>query len=425
MAKREIQMTLQDAIRMMGTASTISSESDGALVRSVDNAQAAELSAHPKLPYKPVITAALGVHGDFEMRPIAAMLEIARGTVLNEDPDIAAFARRWSILRYLGIFARDAGTGKLHLDGAALRYVGGNQRRVLSEELGIGFGIIAGKRWCRKRMPTIGSITAIDVDKALKRGKVPNLRPEGNRQPDYLLSYSDSRNPGVKIYDLLETKGTGSRAYAKKQLGRAVTQLAGLTLNHQEMTGIAVTTVSDERGIHVMAVDPEEPPVAWRPTNAALVSSRAAKGPFPPDDFKVDLPREEFLAAATNVGFAGLAEFSGQRGVATRWFPDIDSERKDKVDARVPRETAAGSFVGTEYVLMIPGASDRLRVFQGVDKDVAEGLRALDVTAVLESQQAFARSHAGYSDISSESIGDTAAASAFTSDGSMLEISIA
>ena len=410
---------------MLGTTSTISSESDVALVRSVNIAQAAEISAHPKLPYKPVITAAVGVHGDFQMRPISAMLELARGTVLNEDPAIVAFARRWSILRYLGIFAKDASTGKLHLDGAALKYVGGNQRRVLSEELGIGFGIIAGKRWCRERMPTVESITAIDVDKALKRGKLPQLIADGDRQPDYLLSYSDSRNPGVKIYDLLETKGTGNRAYAKKQLGRAVTQLAGLTLNQREMTGIAVSTVSDERGIHILAVDPEEPPVAWRPTNAALASSRMAKDPIPPDDFRVDLPQDEFLASATNVGFAGLAEFSGQSGVATRWFPDIDSERKNKADAGVPRETDVGSFVGVEYILPIPGTSARLRIFQGVDKDIVEGLKALDVTAVLESQQAFARSHAENSDISSENTGDAASASAFTSDGSILEISIA
>lgn len=201
------------------------------------------------------------------------------------------------------MFAKKVGTGRLHLDTAALKYIGANQRRVLSEELGIGFGIIVAKQWCKARNPGIGPITVIDVDKALKKGQVPLLEDKKNgRQPDYLLSYFDPTNPSVEIYDLLETKGTADKSNAKKQLSRAVTQRAGLTLNGQPITGIAISTISKANGFHVMAVDPEEDPTTWEPTNGALEYWRTFKEPFRQDDFKLDLPREEFLPQRLMLG---------------------------------------------------------------------------------------------------------------------------
>lgn len=410
---------------MMGTRVMISRESDAALAAAITAGQADHIQNNPQLPHKPVISPALGVHGDVTLRPISVMLELALGTVLNEDPDIAAFARHWSIFRYLGVFAKEVQTGRLHLDTAALKYIGANQRRVLSEELGIGFGIIVAKQWCKARNPGIGPITVIDVDKALKKGQVPLLEDKKNgRQPDYLLSYFDPTNPRVKIYDLLETKGTADKSNAKKQLSRAVTQLAGLTLNGQPMTGIAISTVSKTNGFHVMAVDPEEEPTTWEPTNEALEYWRTSKEPFRQDDFKLDLPREEFLATATNVGFASLADFSGQQEVATRWLPNLDTGRKTKTNADVSRRTASGSFVGTEYVVEIPGTSARLRVFRGAEEHVVGGLRALDATAVLGAQRAFAETHVDEFDTPHESNDNSETVSAVTSDGSMLEISL-
>lgn len=413
-------MTLQDAIQMMGTTVTISVESDAVLAAAVSGGLAKK---YPTLPQKTAITPVAGT-GDFQLRPITAMLELARGTALSDDPGVAAFARRWSTLRYLGLFARNAQSGKLHLDAAPLKYIGANQRRVLSEDIGIGFGIIVAKRWCKTRKPTIGPVTAIDVDKALHQRSVPRLQLAGSRQPDYLLAYSDPKNPRAKTYDLLETKGTVSKSTATGQLSRAVTQLAGLTVGGQQLTGLAVSTVSNEHGVLVMAVDPEERPVTWEPTNEALGRWRTAARRVRLDNVELDVSAEEFFATATNVEYASLSEFSGQQGAAARWLPHLDSDRRGTANTEVRRETGAGTFVGAEYVIEIPGALGRLRLYQGVEERIVDGLRALDVTAVMDAQRAFAEVHSHETDTSSAGTENTGSVSTLTSDGSMLELSI-
>jgi hypothetical protein len=429
-------MTLQDAVRMMGATVTISIESDKELADAITKGQAdaiakgqakatakGQASKHTKPPHKAAITPAHGIHGDFQVRPISAMLELARGTALSEDPEVAAFARRWPILRHLGIFARDAQSGKLHLDAAALKFIGPNQRRVLSEDLGIGFGIIVAKSWCEARTAAIGPVTAIDVDRALYKRLLPKP-PAGSRQPDYLLAYSDSTNPRTKIYDLLETKGTVSKSTANGQLSRAVTQLAGLTVGGNQLTGIAVSTVSNEDGVRVMAVDPDERLVTWEPTNVALERWRTAEERSREEAAQLDVSAEEFFATATNVECASLAEFSGQHGSAARWLPNLGSDSRGDTNTEVRRETEAGTFIGAEYVIEIPGTSGRLRLYQGVEKSIVDGLRDLDVTAVMDAQRSFAEVLSGEAGTSSVGVENAGPVSAFTSDGSMLELSI-
>lgn len=68
---------------MMDTPVMISSESDAALAAAITAGQADHIQNNSQLPYKPVITPALGVHGDITLRPISVMLELALGTVLN------------------------------------------------------------------------------------------------------------------------------------------------------------------------------------------------------------------------------------------------------------------------------------------------------------------------------------------------------
>ncbi len=415
-------MTLQDAIRMMGTRVSISLRSDATLAATVSARQAAYLAANPGVPAKAVVTPATGVHGLFEIRPIAAMLELARGTALSDDPEIAAFARRWSILRHLGVFAREPGVGTLHLDAAALQFIGPNQRRVLSEELGVGFGILVAKHWCRTRVPGVGPITAIDVDKALHTGTVRNLQLAGGRQPDFLLAYADPANLGAMAYDLLETKGTVSRSTANSQLGRAVTQLAGLTVGGQSITGIAVSTISTVDGFLVLAVDPEERAITWKPTEAALVRWRTAE-PWPRTDVaRVDIDADELFARATNVDYAALATFSGLQAAAKRWLPRAGAT--DEAPDEVRRTIDSGNFVGSELVVAIPGTSTRVRIFQGVEHHVAAGLRALDASAVLDAQRAFAEATADTDEHLTSSAVDQEdpSANAVSSDGSMMEI---
>ena len=418
-------MTLHDAIRMMGTRVSVAVRSDAALATTVANKQAAYALAHPQVPTKAVVTPATGANAPLELRPIAAMLELARGTALSDDPEIAAFARRWSILRHLGVFDRNPQDGSLRLDAGTLQFIGPNQRRVLSEELGIGFGILVAKRWCRARTPAIGPITAIDVDKALHNGTVPNLQLAGGRQPDYLLAYPDPTTPGTMAYDLLETKGTVRRSTANGQLGRAVTQLAGLTVGGQPLTGIAISTISTSDGFLVLAVDPEERPIRWKPTETALDHWRTATPRPRKDEPIIDIEADELFARATNVDYAALATFSGLREASKRWLPTEEAPHQ-AVDV-VRRTTESGTFIGAEFVVEVPGTTARVSVYQGVEHQVADGLRALDASAVLDAQIAFA---AANGDIDAEPTpssanGDGSSAAAVSSDGSILEIRVA
>lgn len=432
-------MSLQDAICKMGMTAGIQMESDQALANDIAHHQSAlvadfrkkHIKKKLKLPHKNLITPADGVDGELKVRPISAMLELARGTALNADPAVTAFARRWSILRYLGLFDVND-KGRLHLDAGTLQFIGPNQRRVLSEDLGIGFGIVVAKHWCKKRLTApgnhpprrIGPITAIDIDTALRNGIVPNLRLTGDRQPDYLLAYSELHTPGVKIYDLLETKGTVNKSTAKKQLGRAVTQLAALTVGGQPMTGIAVSTVSKTNGIITMAVDPEEPPMTWQPMNEILKGWRNADSRRLEGVIELDLSADEFFARATNVDNASLAEFGGQHIVAKSWLPKFDADERGEANGEVIRTTEAGRFVGTEYVIDVPGTSDRVKLYQGVEKHVVDGLKDLDAIAVAEAQRAFAVEHDQEINLSPDSTEDTRVVSAFSSDGSMMEIGL-
>lgn len=417
-------MTLRDAIRTMGATARVTGRSDPGLAADVAARQGDLLLAKPGLPNKSSVIAAQGLNGDLLIRPIEAMLELARGTSLNDDPEISAVTRRWSVLRHLGVFALESKSGSLRLDHAALQFIGPNQRRVLSEELGIGFGIVAAKAWCRARNPGIGPITAIDVDRALNRGQVPNLQRNGERQPDYLLSYPDPANPAAMVFELLETKGTGSPANARGQLARAVTQLAGLTAGGRSMTGVAISTVSNTAGITVLAVDPEEAPLTWAPSAAKLEYWRGREEREREDVAKLDIDPDELFASATNVDRAAQAEFSGQYDASARWLPTRGRRGSSRQTAVAWRETDAGKFVGVEAVIDLGGSGHRLQLFQGSEIHVVEELNGLDDLAVVQAQQRFTGTrleHLPHA-TTTAGVGGVDSAVAYSSDGSILEL---
>ncbi|MFB2583026.1 hypothetical protein ACEXQD_17390 [Herbiconiux sp. P15] len=418
-------MSIWDAIRVMNSNVEIEMRSDPTLVGEVMREQARHLAKNPALRGKRSIVEAQGIQGKLRLRPIDAMHELARGTALLRDPSVAAFARGWSALRYLGVFAR-SGQGRLSLDGAALEHVGPNQRRVISEELGIGFGVLVAKEWCQSRQVSpIGPITVIDVDMALFHNMVPGLSTTGKRQPDYLLAYPDPNKPSKTMYELLETKGTVDVSGAKGQLGRAVTQLAGLEVGGFPLTGIAVATVSTTSGIRALAVDPAEPVASWESSEAELEYWRKAKPRARPSLPVVDLPIDELSARATNVDLAALAEFSGQYDAATRWLPRLKGQ-PDHANSEERLETDLGEFVGTAFTLKLPGADKQVRVYQAVDAQIALALRSHDGSTVRARQRAFADRRG--SSVRTTRSGDVepsgVATEAVSSDGSLLRISI-
>ncbi|GAA3783831.1 hypothetical protein GCM10022225_84960 [Plantactinospora mayteni] len=100
----------------------------------------------------------------------------------------------WGLLRYLGLFAVGSG-GSLVLSTAGRRIVG-NQRRVTSEELGIGFAVYLAETWAESRRLGASTVRTVDIDAALASGSISvgGLRvlvEQTGSRPDYLL-ISDS-----------------------------------------------------------------------------------------------------------------------------------------------------------------------------------------------------------------------------------------
>ncbi|WFE56577.1 hypothetical protein [Micromonospora sp. WMMD712] len=91
------------------------------------------------------ITDELGVRdvpaldGEATVRPLDVLLRLAVATKPQYQTDLYEAHRHWSLLRYLGLFDADP-DGQLCLSSAGRRIVG-SQRRVTSEELGIGFAV--------------------------------------------------------------------------------------------------------------------------------------------------------------------------------------------------------------------------------------------------------------------------------------------
>lgn len=424
-------MTLAAAIQMMGTTCNVPTESNAGLVQSVAVAQQASINAaaqgaRPRnLPAKQRISTATGLGGDIAMRPISALLELALGTSLQQDPATAAFARRWAILRHLGIYRRSARYGRLQLDRAAIAPIGPNQRRVLSEEIGIGFGIVAAKHWCRTRNPGTGTISAIDFDTALHNGSI-NRFNIGDRQPDYILKYTDPQRPHVDIYELLEVKGTTSRGYAVTQLGRASTQLASVTASGAAVTGLATSTVSNSGGIRVLAVDPEQSPIRY-----ALSSEVAQEWRNKPPKKRPDSPIEDVLvpelaAKSTNADFASLAAFAGLTQLSKSWHQYGSKSRQvgkaDHAEIRIGSMT----FHGTQTEISLPGTPGHLTIFEGIDAEVHERLESISPTATSEAQHRFwALRGKEIEKLERESMsGRDGRAAAFSSSGAVLSIRV-
>ncbi|MBF4598067.1 hypothetical protein ITJ50_02905 [Curtobacterium sp. VKM Ac-2889] len=415
--------TLRQAIDTMGKRGIVRTQSDTSLAQTVADLQKKYLMSDPTLPVKARVTPAAGLNDVLDARPITVMLELARGTALNVSDAVASFGRRWSALKYLGLFENNTPAGTLILSPSALAEVGANQRRVISEELGIGFAAHAAKHWCQTRFPGVGAISIIDVDRTLLNGSMPKLQRNGRRQPDYLLAFDDPTSPGSRRFEVLEAKGTVSTATAKSQLGRAVTQLAGLTVNRQTMTGLAVSTVSTENGITLLAVDPEEFPVSWTPNKSGTDHWRGDLPNWSGEEPVVDFTPEELAAKATNVDYASLAEFAGLSSATDDWLTRFSEGRHSEVMAETKAGPGGTSFIGQEFVFQV--GSEVVRMFQGVESDVADGLRSVDPIAVLQAQRKGRPSHVDVEDaLKSGSGRDVASAVATSSDGAVLQLTV-
>lgn len=390
---------LSEAIASMQRPGPFSGVSDSTLATDIqsraDALAAAALRKGSKLPTKG-ISPAKGVGAGFDATPIEAMLHLAKATRLLVSDDIYDWYQNWSWLRYLGAFS--SGRGRLRLSDSGLR-VKANQRRVLSEDLGIGFGLVVAHRWCRD-LGAVGAINTIDVDLVLREGlglpsgSTASIR---HRQPDYLLTYGESHGSGVTIYKSLECKGTVQPNNAPDQLARAITQLASLEIDGVTPQGIAVATISDRSGIRYLAVDPGDDdgsndelpgkglerlpdfPTYMQPTDRPAVRRNGI----------LRLSSRRFTESALNFAIGGLADYAGNSAGAGRYLPERTQRRVARSNRdQIYRETAEGVFLGLEHIFPTP-TGERLKVFTGVAQEVNAALTAPDIGYVLEAQAEF------------------------------------
>jgi hypothetical protein len=208
-------------------------------------------------PTKKLLPAA-GLDAGVILRPIEALHLLSYATRPRYQDDLFDIYVQWGLLRYLGFFelawhSRHLST--LMVSEAGQRIVG-NQRRVTSEEIGIGFGALLATRWFKATGAATGTpISIVDIDAALDdryiyaAGSRKAVRAVGARRPDYLIICHDPAMRGRYRVRVLECKGTRTAGYAIRQLASAVEQLSGIRVAGRIPAGVAVSTVSADKGL--------------------------------------------------------------------------------------------------------------------------------------------------------------------------------
>lgn len=421
-------MSLTKAIANLATPSIIQAESTDTLAANVAAKQGILVAEKlpNTLPHKAQIDRVAELDAAIEIRPIQALLELSRGSIYRQDRQIQGLSQFWPILRYMGMFERDD-ANNLHLRGEDLAIIGPNQRRIISEDLGIGFGILLAKHWCGERIQAQGgpasAIASTDFDQALNLGQLQHFTVAA-RQPDYVLSYPDPNRPEITIFELLEVKGTATQGNALKQLGRAATQLASVTVNQNPVTGIAISTVSTSDSIRAYSIDPPGPAVRQVVTRTWLNEMQGSISEKIPPSARLELPREQLAAKVATANYASLALFGGLEFAAKEWSPSAELPPIHPDTQQTRRVIGNQTFRGHEITISSTTSEHQLSIFQGLESNVSEALTSLSPERVQSAQRELANISEGQSlDFAEESeshSGDSA--TAISSDGSILSV---
>jgi len=196
-------MDLRTALRVVSSTTALVGVSDKHLARMAQPELGAS-SARP-VPW---------LDGGIDVRAIDILHELAVATRFAYHPTVLDVYSQWALLRYIGAFDfAHFPTPRLRLSDAGQNVVG-NQRRVMSEDLGIGVSVVLARRWFQQRFPT-QSLDVIDLDVAIKSELIE--RPAG-RRTDYLLVSVDPATRRLHAHGLLESKGTVTPGYHIPQI---------------------------------------------------------------------------------------------------------------------------------------------------------------------------------------------------------------
>ncbi|MDG4820184.1 hypothetical protein O7628_32280 [Micromonospora sp. WMMD956] len=392
------------------------------------------------------ITDELGVRdvpaldGEATVRPLDVLLRLAVATKPQYQTDLYEAHRHWSLLRYLGLFDADP-DGQLCLSSAGRRIVG-SQRRVTSEELGIGFAVHRAQEWVAARWPGATVTGVIDIDVALSSGVIrtdgvtSSVVQRGGRRPDYLLIAESPGSEDGFHYAVVECKGTKAWRYGLDQMASACVQLRGVAVASRQPPGLAVGTVlADDRvrcralelypghrGRHEPGTSAVELPEPFEDFAEVHVERETFERTVHVDiDAQVPLSAENLVRAGTQASWASLADFAGNDYAFQRWAPPVFRANLDR-DAqarpqRVERRTRGGlDVVGVRNLITLPGGE--LEVVFGLAAEVDEALADRDADRVIEAQRRVAGRRAQEGDAARREPGDDV--TAVSDDGAVL-----
>ncbi|MEC3974090.1 hypothetical protein [Amycolatopsis sp. H20-H5] len=259
-------------------------------------------------------------------------------------------------------------------------------------EIGIAFGGLLARRWFAWTGAGRAPVSIVDVDVALDGryvfagGARRPVRKIGKYRPDYLLIAADPQARGNYRIRTLECKGTKNPSTAIKQLGKAVQQLDGITVDGRILPGLATSIIASNDALSYLAIDPadgEEP--AYEVNSATIDEARH----FRLREDTGDLPSLALANAAVSASWAMLADFGGNFTALEHWVPDVMRTRL----TRRPRDrehfdTPFGRAVGTSVTFSFAGrqVTARNAISEAVDLELGQDT----AERVIESQARFA-----------------------------------
>ena len=318
--------TLLRAFDALRTPALLESISDSNLVFAVDNKATAFASGASMLhmPRKPVLTTVTAMNGCIGVRAIEALHMLARCTApAQSGTRLFPWYRHWGVLRYLDYFALASGQRKLlKMNSEVIKDVVGNQRRVVSEELGIAFGALLAMRWAEGGNGSVPTYI-VDIDVALTNGLPKGVRPVNlnkvsTLRPDYLIIRDEAGTVDIKV---AECKGSKSKSQAIAQLARATYQLAGVRVSGSQPSSLAVATVVTDDNLFCYLLDPPEDHMVFEPAQDSdtEIASRSRISEMNEEAAQetqssccLDILREDLVALAIRASRFGLAAYVGQ-----------------------------------------------------------------------------------------------------------------
>jgi hypothetical protein len=387
---------LSRAFQVVGSPTWLPGQSDDDLVKRVQEMpNFAEGSKPP--------SAAVGLEQGVTLLPLEALHWLSLATRPRYQDDLLDTYLYWALTRYIGLFEHiDQGLlpPTLTLSDAGQRVVG-NQRRVTSEEMGIGFGALLASRWFWHTGAAGLPVSIIDVDAALDDryvfagGAYHAVRASKARRPDYLLVAPDPSSRRNYRVRAVECKGTcTSTSYALRQLARAAGQLTGITVGGRTPRGLAVSTITKNDHVSYLAIDPEEDDEPSYPVDSATIDQAAG---FQLQDDVADVPPGVLANASVRASWAVLADFSGNLAALDRWAPAVMRRRLGREPRqRAPFETPYGDARGTSATVTINGQIVRLTY--GIQAEI-DDLMTGPAEAITDAQLAFAEQVAPSADM--------------------------